>query len=65
MFAGLNGNGQKPLQVTIMGNGLLPGNKLAVIPMEQSCGQADWNRTLPHSVTGAPTQQNAWSRETM
>ncbi|CAE7025598.1 SOQ1 [Symbiodinium sp. KB8] len=26
-------------EVTIMGNGLLPGNKLAVIPMEQSCGQ--------------------------
>ena len=25
-----------------MGNGLLPGNKLAVVPMEQSCGQADW-----------------------
>ncbi|CAE7199415.1 Nhlrc2 [Symbiodinium natans] len=27
-------------KVEIMGNGLLPGNKLAVIPMEQSCGQA-------------------------
>eukprot|EP00439_Symbiodinium_sp_Y106_P001264 s4770_g1.t1 len=26
-------------EVQIMGNGLLPGNKLAVIPMEQSCGQ--------------------------
>ena len=39
-----------------MGNGLLPGNKLAVIPMEQSCGQAVGNRTLPYPVARAPTQ---------